>query len=329
MRFLALFFVVFGWVFALPAQNSSNPFELSPRLDPAAQLEQTSAENPTSSGENPFDLQRAGRSIAPANDTTLQDTSGGNPFDLVVPTTPDDAKSSEIVIAKNREEAQGTLAESQGDTNTDGNLLLITSLLLSAATLSLIFFRGMYLKAYRALFNDNLLSQLYREREAGALGIFLITYSVFFLAAGFFTVLALRHWGYLGKEGLWPQFLYITMAITALMTIKHLLLAIIGYVFPVEKETSRYSFTIMVFAIVLGLFLTIGTVVLAYAPTEYHRWIIYICLGTLLTVYLLRSFRGLFIANRFIFNYQFHFLSYICAVEIGPALCLFKYLTDF
>jgi hypothetical protein len=133
----------------------------------------------------------------------------------------------------------------------------------------------------------------------------------------------------MGKEGLWSQFLYITAGITALMIIKHLLLAIIGYVFPVEKETSRYSFTIMVFAIVLGLFLTIGTVILAYAPAEYHRLIIYICLGTLLAVYLLRSFRGLFIANRFIFNYQFHFLSYICAVEIGPALCLFKYLTDF
>ncbi len=328
MRFWALFIVVFGGVFTLGAQNTSNPFELSPRLDPAAQLEQAEVQDDTTNGANPFDLQRAGQLVTPPRNTTSTDTSG-NPFDLVVPVTPTDPKSSEIVVAKGAEEAQETLTESQKDTGADGNLLLITSLLLSAATLSIIFFRGMYLKAYRALFNDNLLSQLYREREAGALGIFLITYAVFFLAAGFFTVLALRHWGYLGKEGLWSQFLYITTALTALMAIKHLLLAVIGYVFPVEKETSRYSFTIMVFAIILGLFLIIGTVILAYAPAEYHRLIIYICLGTLLTVYLLRSFRGLFIANRFIFNYQFHFLSYICAVEIGPALCLFKYLTDF
>lgn len=329
MRFWTLFLVLFGGVFALYAQNASNPFELSPRLDPAAQVQPTAVQDTTTSGANPFDLQRAGQQATPLTNTAPLDTST-NPFDLVVPATPTDPKTSEITGPEKTEDAQDALAGTEEeDPGTNGTLLLITSLLLSAATLSIIFFRGMYLKAYRALFNDNLLSQLYREREAGALGIFLITYSVFFLAAGFFTVLALRHWGYLSKEALWSQFVYITMGITALMVVKHLFLAIIGYVFPVEKETSRYSFTIMVFAIVLGLFLTIGTVILAYAPPDYHRFIIYICLGTLLTVYLLRSFRGLFIANRFIFNYQFHFLSYICAVEIGPALCLFKYLTDF
>lgn len=328
MRLWALFIAFLGGVFALGAQNASNPFELSPRLDPAAQVQPTAVQDTTTSGANPFDLQRAGQQANPPTNATLLDTSI-NPFDLVVPATPTDPKTSEIAGSEKTEDAQDALAGTEDAPGTNGTLLLITSLLLSAATLSIIFFRGMYLKAYRVLFNDNLLSQLYREREAGALGIFLITYSVFFLAAGFFTVLALRHWGYLGKEALWSQFVYMTMGITSLMVVKHLFLAIIGYVFPVEKETSRYSFTIMVFAIVLGLFLTIGTVILAYAPAEYQRLIIYICLGTLLTVYLLRSFRGLFIANRFIFNYQFHFLSYICAVEIGPALCLFKYLTDF
>ena len=328
MRFWVLLLVVLGEVFALRAQNTPNPFELTPRLDPAAQVAATEVQNTTTPGANPFDLQRPGQQPTAPTSAAPQDTSA-NPFDLVVPATPTELITRETNDAKKAGDTQDALAAPADDPGTNGALLLITSLLLSAATLSIIFFRGMYLKAYRALFNDNLLSQLYREREAGALGIFLITYSVFFLAAGFFTVLALRHWGYLGREALWSQFVYITIGITSLMVVKHLLLAIIGYVFPVEKETSRYSFTIMVFAIILGLFLTIGAVILAYAPAEYHRGIIYICVGTLLTVYLLRSFRGLFIANRFIFNYQFHFLSYICAVEIGPALCLFKYLTDF
>lgn len=325
MRFWTLFTVLLVGGFALSAQNGSNPFELSPRLDPSLRGAARELQDTATPGANPFDLQRPGQQVAPSRNITPEDTSV-NPFDLVVPATPTEPTSLEKAA-----DTQDALAAATGgdDPGTNGALLLITSLLLSAATLSIIFFRSMYLKAYRALFNDNLLSQLYREREAGALGAFLITYAVFFLAAGFFTVLALRHWGYLGKEALWSQFVYITMGITALMVVKHLLLTIIGYVFPVEKETSRYSFTIMVFAIVLGLFLTLGTVILAYAPPGYHQWIIYTCLGTLLTVYLLRSFRGLFIANRFIFNYQFHFLSYICAVEIGPALCLFKYLTDF
>jgi hypothetical protein len=324
MRFWLVFFVVSGWVFTLSAQNTNNPFELSPRLAPAAQIEEP-VEESTASETNPFDLDRAGRPTASPSESSAVDTSA-NPFDLVVPTAPVDG--NEAASGSEEESSDVSVTTTEG-TTTDGSLLLITLLLLGAATLSIIFFRGMYIKAYRALFNDNLLSQLYREREAGALGVFLITYAVFFLAAGFFTVLALRHWGYLGKQGLWSQFMYITAGIAGLMVFKHLLLAIIGYVFPVQKETSRYSFTIMIFAIVLGLFLTVGTVILAYTPVEYQTPVIYICLGTMLAVYLLRSFRGLFIANRFIFNYQFHFLSYICAVEIGPALCLFKYLTDF
>lgn len=323
MRFWAIFFVVSGWVFTLNAQNTNNPFELSPRLAPAAQIEKHEEGN-TASETNPFDLDRAGRPTTSPNESSAVDASG-NPFDLVAPTKPVDDNEA----ASGEEEASDVSVTTAEGTTTDGSLLLITLLLLGAGTLSIIFFRGMYVKAYRALFNDNLLSQLYREREAGALGVFLITYAVFFLAAGFFTVLALRHWGYLEKQGLWSQFMYITAGIAGLMVFKHLLLAIIGYVFPVQKETSRYSFTIMIFAIVLGLFLTVGTAMLAYIPIGYQTPVIYICLGTMLAVYLLRSFRGLFIANRFIFNYQFHFLSYICAVEIGPALCLFKYLTDF
>lgn len=325
MRFWAIFFVVLGWVFTLSAQNANNPFELSPRLAPAIQIEEPVEEN-TASETNPFELDRTGSPAAPSSESNTMDTSA-NPFDLATPTST--SVGDNEAASDGEEEPSDASVAATGGTTTDGSLLLITLLLLGAATLSIIFFRGMYVKAYRALFNDNLLSQLYREREAGALGVFLITYAVFFLAAGFFTVLALRHWGYLEKQELWSQFMYITAGIAGLMVVKHLLLAVIGYVFPVQKETSRYSFTIMIFAIVLGLFLTVGTAILAYSPVEYQTPVIYICLGTLLAVYLLRSFRGLFIANRFIFNYQFHFLSYICAVEIGPALCLFKYLTDF
>lgn len=329
MRFWALLFLLFAMVLVLPAQNASNPFELSPRLDPAARQSQPVEEDISTTAGNPFDLDRPDLAVK-ADSTDRSADSAANPFDLIPP------EQGEVLSPKPNKAEPGkeevptnTGTAGNSSSRTSGSLLLIMFIVFGAATLSLIFFRGVYFKAYRALFNDNLLSQLYREREAGAFGVFLITYSVFFVAAGFFIVLALPFWGYVSDHSLWAQFLYTTLAVTSLMTAKHLILAIIGYVFPVQKETSRYSFTIMVFAIVIGLFLTVANLILAYIPAEYAKLVVYLCLGILLLLYLLRSFRGLFIANRFIFNYQFHFLSYICAVEIGPALCLFKFLTDF
>lgn len=322
MRPWGLIFFLLSLVLVLRAQSTSNPFELSPRLTTEDRTATAVAQDTTPG--NPFDLKRPGQAKVLDTGTMSVPT---NPFDLAAP-SPSLAEEKPILAPPTEGEEKPT--EKQELQQADSTLLLLTLLLLSILTLCLIFFRTVYQKAYRALFNDNLLSQLYREREAGASGVFLITYSLFFLSGGLFLVLMLRHQGYLSTSAsLGQQYLYITLAVTGLITFKHLVLALIGYVFPVQKETSRYSFTIMVFAIVLGFFLTLATIVLAYVPENSRDLVIYISLGVLLLLYLVRTLRGLVIANRFIFNYQFHFLSYICAVEIGPALCLLKFLTDF
>ena len=40
--------------------------------------------------------------------------------------------------------------------------------------------------------------------------------------------------------------------------------------------------------------------------------------------YIFRSLRGLFVAGRFLAFHKFHFLLYICTVEIAPVLILIK-----
>jgi hypothetical protein len=309
MRVFQLFFVAFFGVFSLTGQNAANPFELTPRLSAEAAAVTAPEPNPTVAiPGNPFDLQPRlqaadKRTTAIQEVNPVAEAAGKNP-------APELPASGGPVLPP-----------------TQGTLLLITLGLLTITTLTLIFFRSLYAKAYRGLFNDNLLTQLYREREAGAIGSFIITYIVFFLSAGLFIILTLQHFGHAPRGSFWRQYVSTTVAIMMLFAAKHLVLALLGYIFPVAREARRYSFTIMAFAMVLGLFLTGGSVLLAYAPPEWHRWVIYGVAGLVVATYVLRSLRGLFIANRFIFNYLFHFLSYICAVEIGPALCLYKLLT--
>lgn len=319
--------ILFFFSFSLGAQNAANPFELSPRLpeDTAVQAPSESVVDEEANSSNPFELQNRTNEQVPVR------SDNENPFDMLV----EPPKPQPLEVPSPREPLEHQLATEKEDVitplanNNSGSLLSLALLILTFMSITLIFFRSLYFKAYRALFNDNLLSLLYREREAGALGNFLIAYLGFFLSGALFLALLSQHYNWAGNENLWQQFSIFLQALLAIFIGKHLLLAVLGYIFPIQKETKRYSFTIMVFAIVLGLVLAVGALLLAYTPKDAHVFVIFGLLAVVVITYTLRSLRGLFIANRFIFSNQFHFLSYICAVEIGPALCLYKLLLDF
>ena len=300
----------------LEAQAAGNPFELRPRLD--VSTADTSAAAP--SDGNPFELKRPG--YQPATIDSAEAATPDNPFDIALPNT---------AVTEELPPPADTDAAPEGENAViEAPLLLLVLLIVGALTLCLIFFRSTYRKAYRALFNDKLLSQLYREREVGAFGVFFILYSLFFLAGGLFLLLTLRHWGvWSGTGGWWRWYAYAVAGLAALLLLKHLVLALIGYVFPVQREISRYSFTIMLFGIVMGFCLVPLTTMLALVPEELRTAVILSGLGIVAILYLIRLLHSLLIAGGFIFNYFFHFLSYICAVEIGPALCLYKMIADF
>jgi hypothetical protein len=274
-------------------QEGRNPFDLVP---PEQQPPPVTDEAATAAPVNPFDLQ-TGASESPA-----------------APATPPEATPVPVPAGEAEIPA--------------GGLLALTLALLVLTVVALLFFRSLYLKSYRAVLNDNMLSQLYREREAGAFGRFLVGYGLFFFAGGFFIYLAGVEWGYFSPDRILQQVGLYSLGLLLLFLGKHLLLALLGWIFPFRSEVKRYSFTIMVFSYVLGVILSPACFLISYAPENWARPLIYLVLGLLVLVYVLRSLRGLFIANRYVFNHQFHFLLYICAVEIVPALTLYKVLTE-
>lgn len=318
MRLCAILLLsILGSWAGLSAQAGGNPFDLSPRL-----TEQQAAPRSTSvsvvDNSNPFDIGSgvAASTPAPAVDSALA-TEAANPFEVAV-----DAVEKQIVppAASTPEEAVEPLA----DTAYQGVLLGIVTLLLGTGTLLFIFFRTLLTKTYTALFNDNLLYQMYRERKSGSVGQFVLSYLLFFLSAALFLSLSAVHFGQLVDMPLGERFMLMLGIVGGAYLLKHSVLAVIGYVFPVDKEVSMYSFTIMIFAIAMGILLMFSSALLAYAQESWRIWIIYGTGASLLLLLALRSLRGLFIGNRFIFNYKFHFLSYLCAVELGPTLCLIK-----
>ena len=275
------------------AQGGSNPFDLSPRL-----------------------------SLPDVEEDTATAPGTGNPFDLVAPSKASAPSKPAVKPSARPEESAKAPAPLQNSYRT---FLLITNiLLLLLLTILLTIFRGQASKAYRAFLNDNLLSQLQREREAGGGIPYYLFYAYFLISAGFFIFLLASHYGQSFSGNHWISLLYCIGIAVALFLGKHLLLGFLAYVFPINKEMALYNFTIIVFSIILGFFLTIINLLLAYAPNEAIQGVLYSAYAGIGAIYLFRSLRGLFIGNRFALFHKFHFLLYICTVEIAPVLVLVK-----
>ncbi len=283
------------------SQNAPNPFELIPRL------------------EHP---------INEAVDQQQIPAKTGNPFDIIRGATPvkqsKTTKKKQAKIFKPKKEKDHSPKSKETSYR---QFLFISSLtLLIVLTLVFTIFRNVIAISYRAFWNNNILNQLYREQKAIISFPFQVLYCLFFITSGFFLFLFGNYFGITIAEGNLTTLGIYTLCIASIYIIKHLLLKVIGGIFPIDKETGNYSFTIVIFNIVLGIALVPFLILIAFGPQDYIIYLIYAAFGLIVFTFLFRCLRGIFIANHFIAFHKFHFLLYICAVEIAPFLILLKVL---
>ncbi len=108
------------------------------------------------------------------------------------------------------------------------------------------------------------------------------------------------------------------------MGAKHIALNVIAYIFPIQKEVRQYSFMIMIFNIVLGVALAPVNLIVAYSTPTTLSSLILVLFTLIGLFYLFRHLRGIMIANKYLVFHKFHFLLYICTVEIAPMMVLLK-----
>ncbi len=294
-RFTVLLFCL--WVLGnlAGAQTGENPFEMAPRLQEAPEVE-TPATPQMVESDNPFELLRK----------------GGTPL-----ATPSEPIS---VVDKPKKRVP---ASTRGSKEYDSFLFTVMMICLILLAILLTLFRGLFAKIYRAIFSDNMLNQLYRENAGKSLP-FIIMYCFFFVNLAVFLFLLLRHYGLSNPPSYWGYLGKFILGISGVFVLKHLVLSLIAYIFPVEKEVQLYSFTIMIFSIMIGLVLSPINLFLAYAPIYVTQGLLYLTFAIIIGLYGLRTLRGLFMTNKYLLFHKFHFLLYICTVEIAPVLVLAK-----
>ena len=180
--------------------------------------------------------------------------------------------------------------------------------------------------AYQALLSNNALRQIYRLQAGWGNIAQLALYLLFLLNAGIFAFLMVYRFSGQSPMNQFWTFLYCVLGVSLAFLIKHTILYIISSVFPIAKEVKLYNFIIITSGILLGLILLPLNIFIAYSPEILGNMLTYIAFGAIGIVYLVRSLRSLSVASPFLATDQFHFLVYLCAVELAPLMVLAKLL---
>ena len=118
-------------------------------------------------------------------------------------------------------------------------------------------------------------------------------------------------------------FFKIAISIGALILIKILLERLIASVFEIDKLIDSYVFQKTNYKNYLGLVLLPINIILIYAldPT---KSLIFICIGLLFLINSIGFFSSFKTHQKLILNNWFYFILYLCALEIGPYIILYK-----
>jgi len=200
--------------------------------------------------------------------------------------------------------------------------------------LSLLFFiafiRVVYTREFIELFYIfkpiSINQQLYRDSATGVriasiwLNInFVLIISVYiYLLNSYFQL-------YTGNE----RFLLLLIGgVSILLIARYSLLKIIASLFPFKKEINFYHFNELQINRVTGILILPFAIVIAFSPSVISYYAVLLSIGILAAMLLFRYLRGFIIGGEYFARNKFHFLIYICTLEIAPIVILVKLLKE-
>ncbi|HQU95872.1 MAG TPA: DUF4271 domain-containing protein [Saprospiraceae bacterium] len=205
------------------------------------------------------------------------------------------------------------------------NFLFVTiSILLLFLTMLVVLNRSLLANIYRAILSDTFLKSVYRFQNNSQTLSYGLFYLFFILNAGLFLFLLLKQMkvDYFSSD---PILFFVCVGIIAsVYLVRHLVLKIIGVIFPVTKEVGYFNFTILAFNIFLGIALLPINGLISFSGDYIATLCLYIGVIIFVILYSIRQLRGMLLAANFLTYQKFHFIIYLCTVEIAPVIILAK-----
>jgi hypothetical protein len=268
---------------------------------------------------NPFELvHRLPKIAATGVGTSLP----VNPFDVMPHRAPGVAEA----VAGNATVAFNPFAVlPRGGGLPNGVLFSVLIVMVGLLTFSVASNRSAVGKAWRGFLSDNSLNLAQRE-ASGIVGStpYYLLYVNFLLNAGVFIFLVTRIFQDQTFNNL-PFLLFCIVGAIVAFLFKHVLVNAVSYLFSKGQEAGRYNFLIIIFNCVLGLFLVPFNFLIAFsAQGDYQILLVFWMLGLVTIFYAYRAIRSTSIGSKILSGSPFHFLLYLCTVEIAPVLLLVK-----
>lgn len=305
--FLLSFVIVLLFSVNLTGQNKANPFEIVPRLGTIDD----------STIPDVSDVKAVVSDTAITTDTVIITDKLNNEL-LLNPFDVDHVPVRRSAIVERAAKLQTQTGNTQGS-----DTFLIWFLLSSCIILAiLINLRVKLLEfVYKSIFNENILKLFQREEQRGSNVYMLLLYIVFLINIAVLAYLIYTRFG--GQQGI-VSLLIILWIFSSVYLVKHTGLNTFGKIFLIEKSTGLYSFTCMIFNHAAGMILIPFNFMIAFAPKDMAEIVLWIAVGIIVILLILRTLRGIIIVFEFINDRIFQIFVYLCAFEIAPVMILVK-----
>ncbi|WP_339623116.1 DUF4271 domain-containing protein [uncultured Winogradskyella sp.] len=122
------------------------------------------------------------------------------------------------------------------------------------------------------------------------------------------------------------EFLKLLFAVSTLIIIKTLLERLIGSLFEIDNLIDDYLFQKTAFKNYSGILLLITNLILLYTNTNIDV-VIVVSFSAILLVNIIGFFTSFKNYQKLLIPNLFYFLLYLCALEIGPYILLYKAIT--
>jgi Domain of unknown function (DUF4271) len=182
--------------------------------------------------------------------------------------------------------------------------------------------------SYNGFINNSNLRLLLNENGSYGTLDFVQMNLFYWLNFGFFIFQLLHHFNITIHSSLFISVIICIASTIILMALKHLVLVIIGSVYPLDKEMKSYSFILLIAGVLLGILLLPMNLIIAFSSGEIQKYTIYSTLAIIGLSYVILSVKTILINANSILNSIFHFLLYLCAIETAPALILYRFIRN-
>ncbi len=277
--------------------------------------------------QNPFELKEREENLGFEKDTSATEQEelikSDNPFEVSSQTRKEPVIEHENTTTKPEKSLDDPIIPTKPSHVWMGGIILILSVLL--AIINTLHRQGLQ-RTFSAFSNPNMMNAQYRSGKGNNITLYLLAYTLYIASAGTFLYLLAQHFEYhIWENGILAVLICITF-VAVTMFGKHVLLNILAWIMPFDKELNLYNYMISVFNHIIGIVLLPFIILAAFAPQPFSKWALIGGVGSVLIIYLYRAFRALIIGGKFISFHKFHFFLYLCAVEIAPLLILIKLL---